>query len=133
MDKWIFSGNDLENGQLYGCAASDFPPHLTLIISGSHELADTAAAYTRGRQSVANDTSTHDVGFVVFLSFGLGMVLDGRPYLPVVLEAAGSLAKRFNPVVGMTRSWGPISDMKQFEAIPRHNYLLLFIAFSKHH
>lgn len=35
----------------------------------------------------------------------------------MVVEAAHSLAKRYNPKVGMTRSWGSIDDTKSFEVI----------------
>lgn len=45
---------------------------------------------------MANDTSTHDVGFMVFDSFGLGATLGGKreEYTPIIQTAAGSLAKR---------------------------------------
>ena len=60
--------------------------------------------------------NSRDVGFMVFLSFGLGATIGGRTdHTPTILQAAGSLAKRYSPVVGMARSWGAISDMKQFE------------------
>jgi hypothetical protein len=60
------------------------------------DLADVAHTYTAGRASVAKDTSTHDVGFMIFCSFGQGVLLDGRApeYTATILEAAASLAKR---------------------------------------
>ena len=54
--------------------------------------------------------TTHDVGFMMYPSFGLGY----RWYPPfraaagpVVFNTALSLAKRFNPSVGCTESWSP--------------------------
>ena len=34
-----------------------------------------------------------------------------------MLQAAHSLARRYNPRVGMTRSWGAIDDTKSFKVI----------------
>eukprot|EP01043_Picozoa_sp_COSAG02_P113424 COSAG02_NODE_49672_length_325_cov_0.907080_1_plen_93_part_01 len=58
-------------------------------------------------------------GFMIFGSFGNGIQLgsDNETYADVVVEAANSLAKRYNPKVGMTRSWGAIDDSKSFEVI----------------
>ena len=38
-------------------------------------------------------------------------------YASVVVEAAHSLAERYNAKVGMTRSWGAIDDETKFEVI----------------
>ena len=59
-----------------------------------------------GIQSQQSNSSTHDVGFMIFNSFGNGYKLTGTDsYRQVVLSASSSLAKRYSPVVGMTRSW----------------------------
>jgi unsaturated chondroitin disaccharide hydrolase len=48
-------------------------------------------------------TNTHDLGFIVFNSFGLGHKLTRNAHFRnVVLDASRSLARRFNPVVGAT-------------------------------
>lgn len=108
-------------GYSQGWTCGFFPGMLWLLANstGNATLGEFAAAYTQGIAKEANDTSTHDVGFMVFLSFGLGATIGGRhnAYTPVLLQAAASLAKRYNPVVGMTRSWGSIDDMKSFEVI----------------
>ncbi len=59
-----------------------------------------------------NDTSTHDVGFKIFTSFGNAYRLTGdETYRQVVLTAAASLATRYSPIVGAIRSWnGPTSS-----------------------
>ena len=55
---------------------------------------------------VANETTTHDVGFVIMSSFGHAYRLLKIPdYLQVVVTAAGSLSTRYSPVVRCTRSW----------------------------
>lgn len=51
-------------------------------------------------------TSHHDVGFIIMCSFGNGYRLTGdTTYLPVLLQTSKSLATRFDPAVGCTRSW----------------------------
>ncbi len=48
----------------------------------------------------------HDLGFMVFNSFGNGYRLVKDPdYLPIILETADSLAAWFNPNVGTILSW----------------------------
>ncbi|MFR9649241.1 MAG: DUF2264 domain-containing protein [Rikenellaceae bacterium] len=51
-------------------------------------------------------TQDHDVGFVINCSYGNGYRLTKNPeYRPIMVNAAKSLATRFDPVVGCTRSW----------------------------
>eukprot|EP01117_Protostelium_nocturnum_P003995 TRINITY_DN1526_c0_g1_i1.p1 TRINITY_DN1526_c0_g1~~TRINITY_DN1526_c0_g1_i1.p1 ORF type:complete len:393 (+),score=112.22 TRINITY_DN1526_c0_g1_i1:63-1241(+) len=54
----------------------------------------------------AKNTQTHDVGFIMMTSFGLGFELTGnQSFLPLLQKTSDSLATRFNPIVGCTRSW----------------------------
>ena len=49
---------------------------------------------------------THDIGFMTFCSFGNGYRLTGDPrYREVLLQAAKTLATRFNDKVGCIKSW----------------------------
>jgi unsaturated chondroitin disaccharide hydrolase len=93
-----------------------------------------AEAWTAGLKDQQNDTSTHDVGFKIFPSFGNGERLTHNDtYRQVLLTAAGSLSKRYDPDVGCVRSWGSISSTSNFEVIIDNmmNLELLFWA-SKH-
>ncbi len=50
--------------------------------------------------------STHDLGFMMFCSFGNADRLDPKPeYKPILLNSARSLASRFDEKVGCIRSW----------------------------
>ena len=52
--------------------------------------------------------NSHDVGFMVNCSFGNGYRLTGKEeYRTALINAGNSLATRFNPQVGCTRSWRP--------------------------
>ena len=53
-----------------------------------------------------NNTSTHDLGFMMFCSFGNANRLVPTPaYKDILLSSAKSLATRFNPTVGAIKSW----------------------------
>jgi unsaturated chondroitin disaccharide hydrolase len=50
--------------------------------------------------------NSHDVGFKVYCSYGNGLRLTGdTSYKRLILDAAKTLSKRFNPKVGCIRSW----------------------------
>lgn len=51
-------------------------------------------------------TNNHDVGFMIYCSYGNGLRITGnKAYVPVILNAAKSLSTRFNPATGCIRSW----------------------------
>lgn len=53
-----------------------------------------------------NNTSTHDLGFMMYCSFGNALRLDPKPeYKEILLTSAKSLSTRFNPKVGCIKSW----------------------------
>ena len=84
---------------------------------GDQELFSEADYWTQLLKDVSLDTGTHDVGFVIFCSYGNGVIdgNKGKDYEDVIVQAAHSLAQRFNAKVGMTRSWGKIDDMSHFQ------------------
>ena len=114
---WLTKANDWTSGF--------FPGMLWMLgqRTANAELLAAGEAYTAGRAGEASNTGTHDVGFMVFDSFGKGLeygdlnASTAAAYHTTVLQAADSLASRFSDVVGMTRSWGQKDDEKQFEVI----------------
>lgn len=57
------------------------------------------------------NTATHDLGFMMFSSFGNAHRLHpDSAYQIVLLNSAKSLASRFNPVTGCIRSWDSRPD-----------------------
>jgi hypothetical protein len=72
----------------------------------SPEWRTLAERWQAGLESNASRTSSHDLGFEIFDSFGHGYLLTGDAhYRDVVMRASRSLATRFNPAVGATKSW----------------------------
>lgn len=73
---------------------------------------------------------THDLGFMMYCSYGNANRLDPRPqYDSVLINAARSLSSRFSPTVGCIRSWD--SEPSKFVVIIDNmmNLELLMYAF----
>ncbi len=53
------------------------------------------------------NTHTHDLGFMMYCSFGNALRLDptNQEYKSVLINSAKSLSTRFDPVVGCIKSW----------------------------
>ncbi|MEJ6979726.1 glycoside hydrolase family 88 protein [Pedobacter sp. P351] len=64
----------------------------------------------------------HDLGFMIFNSFGNGYRLTGNPeYKSIILRTADTLATLFNPNVGTILSWPrPVPNMEW----PQHNTIM---------
>ncbi len=67
---------------------------------------DAAAKWTSTLSKEQFNTGTHDVGFMIYCSYGQGYRLEGiKEYESVIINAAKSLATRYNDTVGCTKSW----------------------------
>lgn len=67
---------------------------------------EQARIYTEKLKKEQFNIGTHDLGFMIYCSFGNGYRLTGdTAYRSVVIQAAKSLSKRFNPVAGVIKSW----------------------------
>jgi len=76
-------------------------------------LKSAANKWTIGLQKEQFNTSTHDLGFMLYCSFGNGYRLtNSKVYKDVLLNGAHSLATRFNPKVGLIQSWNSFKGYK---------------------
>jgi unsaturated chondroitin disaccharide hydrolase len=74
--------------------------------SGDPSTRDAAMRWTAGLAPIQFLTTHHDVGFMIFNSYGNGYRLTkNNEYKDVILQTARSLMKRYNPVVGCIKSW----------------------------
>jgi unsaturated chondroitin disaccharide hydrolase len=65
-----------------------------------------AQIYTAKLTKEQYNQSTHDLGFMIYCSFGNGYRLTGDTnYRRVIIQAAKSLSTRFNAKAGVIRSW----------------------------
>lgn len=100
----------------------------------AHAWKDRAETWTRGLEDRQFDGHSHDIGFVVFDSFGNGYRLTTNPaYLPVINQAAQTLSARFVPKTGMIRSWGKADDDKLQQVIIDNMMNLELLLWSSQH
>jgi unsaturated chondroitin disaccharide hydrolase len=77
-----------------------------------------ADKWTRGLEQQQFLTANHDIGFIIFDSYGNGYRITGNPdYKPVILQAAKTATRRYRDETRMIRSWGKKNDMRDFIVI----------------
>lgn len=66
----------------------------------------TATEWTKALEKNQFNRKTHDIGFIIYDSFGNGLRLtNNKAYETVIVSAAKTLMERFNPKLGVTYSW----------------------------
>ncbi len=110
-----------ENGELktagYGSWICGFFPgtlwELSEYYPEDQEIRSYAEQFTERVAPAQWLTSTHDLGFMVFCSAGNAYRLTGdEKYKTMVVNAAHSLATRFNGKTGTIMSWNPRDNWK---------------------
>lgn len=89
--------------------------------TGRKDIADLADKYTEAlRPIIEAPVFDHDLGFLIFCSYGNGYRLTHKPeYKQAILNAADSLATLFNPKVGTICSWP-----RNVEMLGGHNTIM---------
>ena len=73
--------------------------------TGDDSFKDAARKWTNSLYQEKNNTSTHDIGFIMNCSYGLGFKFTGdTSYKKPLIEASESLASRYNGEIGMIKS-----------------------------
>lgn len=86
--------------------------------TGDSLLKDYAVDYTMRVEKEQYTTDHHDVGFMLYCSFGNGLRITGNEaYKPILLQGAESLSTRFNKNVGLIRSWDDHKDKWDYPVI----------------
>ncbi len=79
--------------------------------SKDEKIKDAAEIMTSRIEKEKNNTGTHDLGFMLYCSFGNGARLTGdESYNEILLSGARSLLTRYRPVVGCIQSWNSNSN-----------------------
>ncbi len=97
-----------------------YPGSLWLVYeyTGDEAVKALAEKYTLPLDPLRFRTDDHDIGFQLMCSYGNGLRLTGNEeYIPVITDGAASLATRFDPEVGCTRSWSFSKDKWSFPVI----------------
>ena len=113
-----------------------FPGELWFMYekTGDQEWKEWAIQFTEPLQVLRHHTGTHDLGFMVYNSFGNGLRLTGNSgFKEILLDAARSLSTRYKPGAKIIRSWDHNRDKWQCPVIIDNmmNLELLFWAFKE--
>lgn len=94
------------------------------------ELLKYADMYTARVEPAKNVTHTHDLGFMLYCSYGNGYRLTGNPdYKDVMITGANSLATRYDARVEAIRSWDFNKNIWQYPVIIDNMMNLEFFTF----
>ena len=87
--------------------------------TGDEFFRERATVWTEALEPNRRNSSHHDTGFIMYCSFGNARrILKTDRYDGILLDTAASLSKRYNPVLGLIRSWGAVDAKKDFLVIP---------------
>jgi unsaturated chondroitin disaccharide hydrolase len=90
---------------------SGFYPGTLWYLYAANNQADfrkAAQTWTALLEEEQFNTNDHDIGFQIGSSYGNAYKFTcEEEYLPIILQSARSLTKRFNPKVGAIKSWNP--------------------------
>lgn len=92
----------------YGWTSGFFPGNLWYLyeLTKNEEWVKPAIERTELLDSIQYWTGNHDVGFMIYCSYGNGYKFGGKTdYKQVIINAAESLSARFNPQTGCIKSW----------------------------
>lgn len=74
--------------------------------SGDADLLEAAKNMTSRIEKEKNNKGTHDLGFMLYCSFGNGLRMTSDTiYKNILLEGTKSLITRYRPVIGCIQSW----------------------------
>lgn len=115
----------VEHGKLVTVLKNDwtvgfFPGALWYLFEGTGDARWRQAAEksTHLLEDEQHNNRTHDVGFILYCSYGNGYRLTGNPaYRAILLNGATALCSRFSPAVGAIKSWDRPPTMYTFPVI----------------
>lgn len=113
------NGKDVSSDSRWWCSGF-FPGVLWYLYENDRrpEVLEAAREFTARVEREQYTTDNHDVGFILYCSFGNGLRLTGDPaYAEVLLNGARSLATRYDERVGLIRSWDHDRDRWQYPVI----------------
>ena len=111
----------LDMRTIYWWTAGHFPGSLWYLYeaTGDEFFKMRAKAWNETLAPNAKVTTNHDIGFIMYCSYGNARrLLKTDAYDKLLVETAASLCERFNPELGLIRSWGDVKEKQEFLVIP---------------
>ncbi|BDD01239.1 glycoside hydrolase family 88 protein [Persicobacter psychrovividus] len=103
-----FEGGKMINSDKFWWCSGFYPGTLWYLYEATKDekWKALATAKTLELDSVKNETRHHDLGFMLFCSYGNAYkITKNEKFLEPLITGAYTLAKRFNPNVGAIKSW----------------------------
>ena len=97
-----------KTGPIQSWTSGFFPGILWYMneLTGDSSFRKSAERWTEGLTPLQFYGGSHDIGFMVFCSFGNGYRLtQNAEYKKIILQTAITLTGRYNPTVGCIKSW----------------------------
>ena len=86
--------------------------------TGDKKWLEQAKIFTANLEKEQFNKGTHDLGFMIYCSYGNGYRLTkDENYKNIIIQAAKSLSTRYNPKTGVIRSWDHHKDVWKFPVI----------------
>ena len=126
-----YEGGELKTSDYRAWISGFFPGVLWYLYENTptDELKRYAELYTERVESAKDMTTTHDLGFMLYCSFGNGYRLAKNPYyLEVMTVGAESLTTRYDERVKAIKSWNS-NEKWQFPVIIDNMMNLEFLFF----
>jgi len=120
-NRWRTGKDEYDMRSAFDWTAGHFPGSLWYLYeaTGDDFFKDRATVWTELLAPNAKVTDNHDVGFIMYCSYGNARrLLKTEKYDALLLETASSLCQRYSPDLGLIRSWGAITNKKDFLVIP---------------
>ncbi len=119
--KWKTGKDELDMRSIYWWTSGHFPGSLWYLHEATGEafFRERALAWMELLRPVADYDGNHDVGFMMYCSFGNARrILKTDAYDALLVRTAESLTHRYSDALGLIRSWGKLDEKANFLVIP---------------
>ena len=112
---------ELDMRSIYWWTSGHFAGSLWYLYEATDDafFRDRAKVWTERLAPNAEVDTNHDLGFIMYCSYGNARrLLKTDAYDALIVRTAETLSLRFNPSLGLIRSWGKRDQKKDFLVIP---------------
>ncbi len=130
---WKAKTGELDMRSIFWWTSGHYPGSLWYLYeaTGDAFFRDRAIDWTETLAPNSKVDDNHDVGFIMYCSYGNARrLLKTDKYDALLCETAESLCRRFNPDLGLIRSWGRKDEKKKFLVIPDNMMNLELLEFA---
>ena len=120
-NKWKTGKDELDMREIHWWTSGHFAGSFWLLYAATGDafFRDRATAWTEILAPIADYDGNHDIGFMMYCSYGTARrVLKTDKFDAILVRSAESLTHRYSDALGLIRSWGKISEKRNFLVIP---------------